>query len=71
MDKALYEEKLISGVVSSIEKYGGKNCLSSIILTGSFGRNEPTYSLNANKELQLKSDVEVALVFPKSSQKNK
>lgn len=69
MDKVVYEEKLISNVIASIEKYGGKDCLSSIILTGSFGRDEPTYFLNSNGDLQLKSDVEIALVFPKSSQK--
>ena len=69
MDKAVYEEKLISNVVASIISHGGKDCLSSIILTGSFGRGEPTYSLYSNGELQLKSDVEIALVFSKSSQK--
>lgn len=69
MDKAVYEEKLISNVVASIISHGGKDCLSSIILTGSFGRGEPTYSLYSNGELQLKSDVEIALVFSRSSQK--
>ena len=69
MEKAVYEEKLIENVISSVEKYGGKNCLSSIILTGSFGRNEPTYAMDADGNLKLKSDVEIAFVFPKSSQK--
>lgn len=69
MEKAVYEKELIKNVIASVEKYGGKNCLSSIILTGSFGRNEPTYAMDADGNLKLKSDVEIALVFPKSSQK--
>lgn len=69
MDKSVYEKKLIDEVIASIEKYGGKSCLSSIILTGSFGRNEPTYSLDSDGGLSLKSDVEIALVFPKLSKK--
>lgn len=71
MDKASYEEKLIADVIASVEKHGGKSCLSSIILTGSFGRGELTYSLDSNGELHLKSDVEIALVFSKSSQKKR
>lgn len=71
MDKAVYEEKLITDVIESVEKHGGESCLSSIILTGSFGRGEPTYSLDSNGELHLKSDVEIALVFSKSSQKKR
>lgn len=71
MDKAVYEGKLIADVIASVEKHGGKTYLSSIILTGSFGRGEPTYSLGANGELHLKSDVEIALVFSKSSQKQR
>ena len=69
MDKAVYEQKLISDIITSIEKYGGKSYLSSIILTGSFGRGEPTYSSDSEGKLFLKSDVEIALVFPKLSQK--
>ena len=69
MDKSVYEKKLIDEVIASIEKYGGKSCLSFIILTGSFGRNEPTYSLDSDGGLSLKSDVEIALVFPKLSKK--
>lgn len=69
MNKALYEENLINSVIASIEKYGGSDYLSSIILTGSFGRDEPTFSLDSNGKTVLKSDVEIALVFSKSSQK--
>lgn len=69
MDKSVYEKNLIASVINSIEKHGGKDCLSSIILTGSFGRGEPTYSLDSSGELHLKSDAEIALVFSSSSQK--
>ena len=63
-----YEKKLIKSVLSSIEQYGGKDCLSSIILTGSFGRGEPTYEVEGD-QFRLKSDVEIALIFPDSSKK--
>lgn len=69
MDRAVYEKKLIDNVITSIEWHGGKNCLSSVILTGSFGRGEPTYAIESNGGIQLKSDVEIALVFPRTSQK--
>lgn len=69
MDKVAYEKNLVDNVIDSIERHGGKNCLSSIILTGSFGRGEPTYVMDANRDIQLKSDVEIALVFPKPAQK--
>lgn len=69
MDRKTYERDLIENVIASIEKHGGKDCLSSIILTGSFGRGEPTYTVGDDGEPQLKSDVEIALVFPDSSKK--
>ena len=65
---AEYEKNLIESVLSSIEKHGGKACLSSIILTGSFGRGEPTYEVK-EEHFCLKSDVEIALIFPDSSKK--
>lgn len=63
-----YENELIKSVLSSIERHGGKECLSSIILTGSFGRGEPTYWVEED-HIYLKSDVEIALIFPDSSKK--
>lgn len=71
MEKVAYEKNLIENVIASIEKHGGKDCLSSIILTGSFGRGEPTYTVDTSGDLHLKSDVEIALIFPKSSQEKK
>ena len=64
-----YEKNLITSVLISIEQHGGKDCLSSIILTGSFGRGEPTYSIDKSGLFFLKSDVEIALVFPNPSKK--
>lgn len=69
MKQAVYEKKLIERIIASFEKHGGKDYISSIILTGSFGRGEPTYFIESNGNIKLKSDVEIALVFPKLSQK--
>lgn len=71
MDSTSYQEKLIEKIIQRIEKNGGKDCLSSIILTGSFGRGEPTFVLDDEGILHLKSDIEIALVFPKASHKSK
>lgn len=60
-----YEVKLIKKIIESIENNGGKKYLSSIILTGSFGRGEPTYKYNKDGSFKLKSDVEIALVYKK------
>lgn len=65
----VYENNLIQNILSSIEKHGGNSCLSSIILTGSFGRGEPTYAMDNDGSFRLKSDVEIALVFPPASKK--
>lgn len=70
MTKNEYEQNLISKVIKSIENHGGNDCLSSIVLTGSFGRGEPTYEIDSNGEVQLKSDVEIGLIFPRSSQES-
>lgn len=69
MTKKDYQDNLVSRVIESIENHGGNNCLSSIVLTGSFGRYEPTFEIGSDGELQLKSDVEIALIFPRSNQK--
>ena len=64
--KKQYQENLISDVLECIFKYGGDNYLSSIILTGSFGRCEPTFTVDACGNLILKSDVEIGLIYTKS-----
>lgn len=69
MDIVAYEKKLIKDVVTSIERNGGKKYLSSIILTGSFGRDEPTYKIDEVGNLELKSDVEIALIYHKNKEK--
>lgn len=61
--KLEYQDWLIKAIVNSILGYGGADYLSSIILTGSFGRNEPTFRVAEDGYLELKSDVEVALVY--------
>ncbi|MGN0114196.1 MAG: hypothetical protein ACI4DY_06985 [Monoglobaceae bacterium] len=69
MTKKDYQDNLVSRVIESIENHGGNNCLSSIVLTGSFGRGEPTFETDSDGNLHLKSDVEIALIFPRSNQK--
>lgn len=69
MNKEAYEKDLISRVLNSVERHGGNQCLSSIILTGSFGRGEPTYTVSSEGDVQLKSDVEIAMIFPKTASK--
>lgn len=71
MIKQEYEKNLIQSIIASIERHGGKEFLSSIILTGSFGRGEPTFTLDHNGNLSLKSDVEIALIYPNPFQKNR
>lgn len=71
MDQEKYEKKLINHIIGRIERYGGRKCLSSIILTGSLGRGEATYETDADGGICLRSDVEMALVFPGLLQKKK
>lgn len=61
-DKKEYEASLIENILDSVLKNGGADCLSSVILTGSFGRGEPTYQPDGGAYL-LKSDVEIALAY--------
>ncbi|MCD7847491.1 MAG: hypothetical protein LUG49_05635 [Oscillospiraceae bacterium] len=69
MDKKQYEEQLIANIITSLEKHGAKGLLSSVIMTGSFGRKEPTYEHRDDGKLVLKSDVEIALVYPSFTKK--
>ena len=66
-----YEKDLLERVLSSILQKGGDCLLSSIVLTGSFGRSEPTYTVREDGSFQLKSDVEIALIFTHTFQKKK
>lgn len=61
--QAEYEKNLLQSVLSRLEHYGGSRLLSSVVLTGSFGRDEPTYVLSSNGKICLKSDVEIGLIF--------
>ena len=69
MTTQIYEKELLKNVLTAIENHGGRVCLTSVILTGSFGRDEPTYVFSEDGGFALKSDVEIALVYPKASLK--
>lgn len=56
------EEKLLKSVVNDLKSDKVFSKVKSIIITGSFGRHEPTYSINDN-EISLKSDVEIGIVY--------
>lgn len=64
-----YERDLIQKLCDSIEKYGADKCLSSVILTGSLGRGEPSFMQDAEGKYRLISDVEIALIYPKTVKK--
>lgn len=70
-DIQIYENELLERILKRIEQKGGKELLSSIILTGSFGRNEPSYVFEADGTFQLKSDIEIALIFRRTSSKKR
>ncbi len=63
MNKQEYEKQLFENVIASLERHGAKELLTSVIVTGSFGRGEPTYIQDADGNVTLKSDVEIALVY--------
>lgn len=69
MNKNVYEKKLIKIITDSITNSAASKYISSIILTGSLGRNEATYSDN-DGELSLKSDIEIAIVLKKLNKIN-
>ena len=68
--QAEYEETLLQRIMDRIEYYGGREVLTSVVLTGSFGRDEPSYVQSANGGLCLKSDVEIGLVFSGPCKRN-
>ena len=70
MNKEEYTAKLLNEIIAFIEQNRGEEILSSIVLTGSFGRGEPTWEVDADGNAILKSDVEIALVR-KPSVRNK
>lgn len=61
MEREKYEQELFGKILSSLKEQGFEKYVKSFIVTGSFGRDEPTYHMS-NGELTLKSDVEMALV---------
>lgn len=70
-DANKYISDLIKKIVLKVTSHPNVNCISSIIVAGSFGRNEPTFEKDENGYLILKSDVEIALVYDKLKDKKK
>lgn len=66
-----YTCDLIKKIVSKVTDHPNSCCVSAIIVTGSFGRNEATFERDKNGYLTLKSDVEVALVYNKFKERRK
>jgi hypothetical protein len=62
MNKEEYERQFFQKFLASLNNHGANKCLSSVILTGSFGRGEPTYQI-VDGGFRLKSDVEIGLVY--------
>ena len=71
INKTEYEDNLLKRILGRIEYYGGNKILSSVILTGSFGRGEPSYTMELDGSVVLKSDIEIVLVFPKETSKKR
>lgn len=70
MNKEEYTRILLTRLVDSILRHGGERLITSIVLTGSLGREEPTWSVDSEGRVELKSDVEVSVVQKKNA-KNK
>lgn len=68
MTIAEYEKTLFSDIVSAVMQHEYSSYIDSIVLTGSFGRGEPTYLFEGD-DFTLKSDVEIALVFTNHQEK--
>ena len=60
-EKQEYIDELLNSVVKKVLEEDKGKVIKSIIVTGSFGRGEPTFTVVDGK-LRLKSDVEISLV---------
>lgn len=62
-NKQEYMEELLATIIRNVlEKDNGK-VITSIIVTGSVGRGEPTFCTDEKGDFHLKSDVEIALIY--------
>jgi len=64
MDKNLFEKELFDKIIISLREHEALPEIVSIIVTGSFGRHEETFSIVDNNEILI-SDVEIAIVYKK------
>ncbi|WP_156146432.1 hypothetical protein [Desulfosporosinus sp. I2] len=64
MDSLESQENYINGIINSLMEFGLGGIAHSIILSGSFGRYEPTYTV-VNDEVIYLSDVELVVVVKK------
>lgn len=58
-----YTKDLIQEIVEKIISDQASKYILAIIVTGSFGRNEPMYERNPEGSLYLRSDIEIGLVY--------
>lgn len=66
-----YVSDLIKTIVNKVVEEKGTDYISSVLVTGSFGRGEPTFEITAEGVLMLKSDIEIALVYDKMVDKKR
>lgn len=62
MNKKEYEIDLFQRILSVMKTHGLTEIAESVILTGSFGRDEATYT-GDEENVELKSDIEIAIVY--------
>ena len=65
MRREAYEAQLFDRINKAFEAHQLSDCACSAILTGSFGRGEPTYRYSG-EDVTLQSDVEIALIYRRS-----
>lgn len=58
-----YTKDLLQEIVDKIVSDQASKYILAIIVTGSFGRNEPMYERNCDGSLYLRSDIEIGLVY--------
>lgn len=62
INRKKYQNNLYDRLLKSFEYHGVLNVITSVIITGSFGRDEETYEVTEDS-IKLKSDVEIGVVY--------